>query len=135
MSNLFKFIVDIYDDSFINRVFFIILNLYNDSFINKLIKKIKNLYFNSFIYSIFIKEDDEISVKFSFRLINNKGTIESMIIFISIFGIFLSLTISDLVIKILILIFLYLILYFTIFDKQTLKNSFIYRVISGSIYD
>lgn len=134
MINFFKFFSNIYEESFINRFFSLIYNLFNESYLNKFFKKIKLLYLNSFIYSNITKEDEEISIKLNFRLIKYKGTIESMIIFISIFGIFLSLNISDLIIKILILILLYLILYFTIFDKEYLKNSFIYKVISGSIY-
>ncbi|HON82863.1 MAG TPA: hypothetical protein PLP10_00495 [Caldisericia bacterium] len=73
-------------------------------------------------------------MKFDFTLIKHEGSIESVIIFISIFGIFFSLNISDLIIKILMLIFLYFILYFTIFDKETLRSSFIYKIISRSIY-
>jgi len=134
MINFFKFISYIYEESFINRFFSVIYDLINDSYLNKFFKKIKLLYLNSFIYSNLTKEDEEINIKFNFRLIKYKGTIESIIIFISIFGMFLSINISDLIIKILILILLYLILYFTIFDKEYLKNSFIYKVISGSIY-
>lgn len=88
MSNFWKFISYIYNESFLNKIISTISNLFNESFLNKLFQKIKNSYFNSFIYSIFIKEEDEINMKFDFTLIKHEGSIESVIIFISIFGIF-----------------------------------------------
>ena len=133
MSNFLKFISYIYNESFINKIFSTISDLYNESYLNKLFQKIKTLYFDSFIYSVLIKEEDEINMKFNFSLIKYEGTIESIIIFISVFGIFFSLNISDLIIKLLMLIFLYFILFFTIFDKETLRSSFIYKIISRSI--
>ena len=133
MSNFLKFISYIYNESFINKIFSTISDLYNESYLNKLFQKIKTLYFDSFIYSVLIKEEDKINMKFNFSLIKYEGTIESIIIFISVFGIFFSLNISDLIIKLLMLIFLYFILFFTIFDKETLRSSFIYKIISRSI--
>lgn len=135
MSNFFEFIIYIYKESFIFRFLKLVSNLYEDSFIKRFFKKIKLLFLNSYIFSILTKEDEEISIKVKFRFIEYKGNIESLFIFLSLFGIYLTLTISDLVIKILISVLIYIILYVTIFDKDILQNSYIYKQFLRSFYE
>lgn len=136
MNRLFLFFLsDLYKESFINKVLLTIKDFYDGSFIKKLLLKIKDHYMESYIYSIFLKDEEDFSIKFNFRLIKFSGNVESIFIFLSIFGIFFSLNIKDNLIKIISLIFLYLILYITLFDKKILKESFIYKMISGGISD
>lgn len=135
MSNFFEFIFYIYKKSFIFRFLKLVSNLYEDSFIKRFFKKIKLLFLNSYIFSLLTKEDEEISIKVNFRFIKYKGNIESVFIFLSIFGIYLTLTISDLIIKILMSVLIYIILYVTIFDKDILQNSYIYKLFLRSLYE
>lgn len=135
MSNFSEFIFYIYKESFIFKFLKLVSNLYENSFIKRFFKIINLLFLNSYIFSLLTKEDEVISIKVNFRFIKYKGNIESVFIFLSIFGIYLTLTISDLIIKILILILIYIILYITIFDKDILQNSYIYKQFLRSLYE
>lgn len=136
MNKVLNLINSLFKESFINRIFKIFAYLYQNSFTNKIILDISSLIRNSFIYSILTKRDEEFDLKFNFKkIINFDGNIEGIFIFISILGIYFVLKIQNIIFEIIFLFSIYIILYSLIFEKELLKNSFLYKIFSGGFYD
>lgn len=125
------FFIDLIKESFLNKAFSLINYLYEESFTSKIFNSIKNFYYESFIFKILKKEDEDLSINLNLFKIKYEGNYKNLLIFLIIISIPYILKIPSLIMKILILAFLYFIFISLFINEDLIKESFLYKLFGG----
>ena len=118
-------------ESFILRFIDFILELARESFIGKLFSISVYTFEESFIFSFFKRYGVDVSFNLKTGFLNYRGSAFNLILSIFVVLLPLSFFIRDVSVRVVFWVVIYFILYTLLFEEDMVKESFIFKMISG----
>ncbi|MCD6168119.1 MAG: hypothetical protein J7J33_02290 [Caldisericia bacterium] len=118
-------------ESFILRFIDFILELIKESFIGKLFSISVYTFEESFIFSLFKSYGVDVSFNLKTGFLNYRGSTFNLILSIFVVLLPLSFFIRDVSVRVVFWVVIYFILYTLLFEEDLVKESFIFKIISG----
>ena len=118
-------------ESFILRFIDFILELIRESFIGKVVSMLVYAFEESFIFSLIKKYGVDVSLNLRTGFLDYRGDSFNLLLAIFVILVPLSFFIFDVGVRVISWVVIYFILYILLFKENLVKESFIFKVISG----
>ncbi len=118
-------------ESFILRFIDFILELIRESFIGKVVSMFVYAFEDSFVFSLIKKYGVDVSLSLRTGFLDYRGDSFNLLLAIFVILVPLSFFIFDVGVRVISWVVIYFILYILLFKENLVKESFIFKVISG----